>query len=298
MDQRKRSHPWKKRWNLCLVGGFILCCTGPLQAQTGSEIFLIDLRKRAGQPILGTPQNVTQRAGYDNQPSFHPREPLVYYASFDDRGRADIKQYHWRKRATQALTQTPEREYSPTVTPDGQFLSCIIQRDNGAQDLGQYPLKGGQPMILVDNLTVGYHAWASQEALLLFVLGEPVTLRWYDVITRKDTVLATSIGRSLHKIPGQAAISFVHKESATRWVVKRLDLATRHVSDWAETLPGREDMAWLPDGTLLSSDGNQLFWYDAGKAQWRAIATPASLKGITRLAVSPDGKKLAVVVAE
>lgn len=281
-----------------LIISLLASATVAAYAQSGTDIFLVDVKKQKGEFVLGPPRNCTQRPGYDNQPSFHPQRPWIYYSSFDAQGRADIKRYDWKKKVTVSVTQTTEREYSPTVTPDGKFLSCIVQRDNGAQDLGKYPIDGGQPTVIIDHLTVGYHTWINEGALLLFVLGEPMTLRWYDVATRKDTVLAASIGRSLHKIPGQAAMSFVQKETAQHWVVKQLDITTRQVSDYAETLPGREDIAWLPDGTLLSSDGDQLFWYDAVAAQWRPIATPTPLKGITRLAASADGKKLAVVVAE
>ncbi|MEJ0031081.1 MAG: hypothetical protein WDO15_12190 [Bacteroidota bacterium] len=71
-----------------------------------------------------------------------------------------------------SITGTSEREFSPTVTPDKQFLSCIIQRDDGVQDLGKYPIDGGDPALIIDNLKVGYHVWVDNSHLALFVLGE------------------------------------------------------------------------------------------------------------------------------
>jgi len=153
-------------------------------AQTGSEIFLFDLSIKKDKLVLSTPKNITNHVGYDNQPSFHADQPLIFYSSFNPDGRSDIKSYDYEKGETRSLTQTTEREYSPTLTPDKQFVSCIIQRDDGAQNLGKYPVGGGQPTVLIDNLIVGYHAWVDQDRLLLFVLGEPQTLHLYNVKTK------------------------------------------------------------------------------------------------------------------
>ncbi|MEI9912183.1 MAG: hypothetical protein WDO71_22530 [Bacteroidota bacterium] len=183
--------------------------------QSGSEIFLFDLKVKDGQVILSGGMNITDHKGYDNQPFFHPSQPLIYFSSFNDSGRSDIKYYDYKKKTTANLTVTNEREYSPTVTPDGKFISCIIQRDNGVQDLGKYPVSGGEPEVLINDLTIGYHAWAGNNKLLLFVLGDSSrnTLHYYDLPAKKDTILSTNIGRSLHKIPGQNAMSFVQKIS-------------------------------------------------------------------------------------
>ncbi len=83
----------------------------------------------------------------------------MYYSSFDEDGRSDIKSHNLDSGETSNFTETSEREYSPTVTPDGKFVSCIIQRDNGAQYLGKFPIDVGVPVILIDDLIVGYHAW-------------------------------------------------------------------------------------------------------------------------------------------
>jgi Tol biopolymer transport system component len=268
-------------------------------SQTGSEIWLFNLREKRGKITATHPINITNHPGYDNQPSFHPQEPIVYYSSFNDQGRADIKSYNYKTKATAQITTTNEREYSPTITPDQTFISCIIQRDNGAQDLGKYPVDGGDPAVIVDHLTVGYHVWADNSHLALFVLGQPQTLHFLRLPTKEDTIIASQIGRSLHRIPQQRAISFVHKESEQQWRIKKFDTETLKVSTIADAMPGREDIAWTPGGVLLSSDGNQLFALE-GKT-WKPIevnSQAVKLRGITRLAVSADGKKLAVVMSE
>jgi Tol biopolymer transport system component len=269
---------------------------GNLTAQTGSEIYLADLNISKAGISLSNPKNITNRKGYDNQPYFHPDKPLIYFASFNDQDRSDIKAYNYRKNTTEPFTQTSEREYSPTVTPDKKYITCIIQRDDGAQNLGKYPIHGGSPVVLIDNLIVGYHAWVSSTQLALFVLGESMTLRLYDLNKKTDSVIASNIGRSLHKIPESNGFSFVDKSSAP-W---KINLCTNgKIETITETLPDQEDIAWTHDGKIIISDGRQFFFFDTQKSEqkWQMFYS-SETKGITRIAVSADGKKIAFVVSE
>ena len=282
------------------ISCFISLASGFCLAQPATDIYLFDLSSHKSSVTISKPTNVTNHKGYDNQPSFHPAEPVLFYSSFNDDGRSDIRAYNYKAKTAWAITQTSEREYSPTVTPDRGHLSCIIQRDNNAQDLGKYPIEGGTSDVIIDNLIVGYHAWADNSHLALFILGTPNTLHYMRLPTKKDTIVAENIGRSLHRIPGQAAISFVHKISETQWLIKRLDTQNLSISTLATTLPGREDLCWLPDGKILMSDGANVFFLSPGKTEWQKVTFEGSqtFKGITRLAVTTDGKKLAMVVSE
>jgi Tol biopolymer transport system component len=264
-------------------------------AQTGSEIYLADLTISKTGISLSNPKNITNRKGYDNQAYFHPDKPLIYFSSFNDSGRADIKTFNFKTQQTSSFTLTPDREYSPTVTPDKKFISCIIQRDNGAQNLGKYPIAGGAPQVIISNLTVGYHAWLNPTTLVLFVLGEPNTLRTYDVPSGKDVVVQEKIGRCLHKIPGQNAISFVDK-SSEKWLIKKFDGKTSETI--CETLPNREDLAWTPDGKIIMSDGRQFFYYDTKSGNGWKMFFANDLTGVTRIAVRDNGQKIAFSVGE
>ncbi|HRG07848.1 MAG TPA: hypothetical protein PLJ08_04670 [Cyclobacteriaceae bacterium] len=282
----------------------ILISYSSVYAQTGSEIILFDLKAKKKSATLSNPQNITNHTSYDNQPSFHLDEPIIYYASFNDQGRSDIKSYNYETQTTHQVTETTEREYSPTLTPDKTGISCIIQRDNGAQDLGKYSLDGKDPYVIIDSLVVGYHVWADNSHLAMFVLGKdgsPNTLHYLRLPTQEDTIIAENIGRALHRIPNEQAISFVHKVAAGNWQIKKLDLETMQVSFIANTLPDHEDIAWLPDGRLITSDGTNLFVFNPRKEKtWSEVTVTDSslLKGITRLAVNTKGDKLAVVVSE
>ena len=47
-------------------------------AQTGSEILLFDLSIKKDKLVLSNPKNITNHVGYDNQPSFHADQPLIF----------------------------------------------------------------------------------------------------------------------------------------------------------------------------------------------------------------------------
>ncbi|MXV16074.1 TolB family protein [Hufsiella ginkgonis] len=282
---------------------FLLLAPAALHGQAGSEIYLFDLSVVHGVPALSNPINITNRPGYDNQPSFYSSRDLVYYASMDTTGHTDIHTYNYKTGNAGILARSRESEFSPTVTPDKRFISCIIQRENGVQDLAKFPVKGGFPSVIINNLTVGYHAWINNTKLVLFTLeaGDTSALRVYDVPTKKDTIITTAIGRSLHRVPGQRAISFVSKREKDAWKIMRLDMATYKITELMPSLPGKEDLTWTKDGTVIMSDGQKLFWRKPGSAAgWQEIKTGnyPFLKGITRIAIDPANKKLALVVSE
>lgn len=272
--------------------------------QTGSEILLYDLKVKKGRIILSNTVNITQHKGYDNQPSFHPDQPIIYYSSFDDSSRSDIKYYNYKNKKTFNLTNTKDREYSPTVTPDKKFISCIIQRENGVQDLGKYPIESGNPELLINNLKIGYHAWVTKDKLLLFVLGDSNTnsLHYYNLPDQSDSVIAINIGRSLHKIPGQQAMSFVQKVSEKEGLIKRLDLITGVITTITSTLQGQDHIAWLQNNILLTGNGTKLFSFQIGiDKEWQLVIIEGDVsvvKGISRLATNTGNTKLAVVVSE
>jgi hypothetical protein len=282
-----------------------LCVSVTSFGQTGSEIIVFDLKLKKGKVTLSNPKNITNHAGYDNQPSFHSDLPFIYYSSFNSEGRSDIRRYDFLRDTTVNITLTNEREYSPTLTPDKQFLSCIIQRDNGAQDLGKYPVEGGEPSSIIDNLTVGYHLWADNSHLALFILGgegNPNTLHFMRLPTKEDTVLATNIGRSFQKVAGERAFTFIQKGDSTNAIMK-FNTETSKLSVVGNTIGKGEDIALSQSGHIITSDGTKLFFRPIKKSSkgWTPVEILQGselLKSVTRIAISPKGDKIAVVVAE
>lgn len=286
-----------------LITFFIVFICTRVHGQTApptADIFLVDFKIKSGQIELGKPGQMTEWHGYDNQPMFLPDGKSLLYTSIRDDGQADIYQYKIAENAITNATKTYESEYSATPTPDGKFFSVIRVERDSTQRLWKFPLAGGEPALVFENVKpVGYHAWGEANTVAMFVLGNPPTLQLGDTRTGKAEIIEKNIGRSLHKIPKREAISFVHKVSEKEWLIKQLDLKTRAVITLVQTLPGSEDYAWTPSGILLMGKEAKLYQCDLKKdPAWKEIAdfSTADLKNVTRLAVSPKGDRLAIVV--
>lgn len=290
------------RCHILLPGLFLLLPIFPttVLAQVGTDVYVAALGREGGRLVVGEVANVTRRVGYDNQPSFTPDGRAVLYASIGEDGQADVFRYDRASGVAERVVRTPESEYSPAITPDGKAISVVRVEADGMQRLWRFPLDGAAPTLVLEAVApVGYYAWGDDRVLALFVLGEPITLQLADARTGEAEVVASGIGRSLHRIPGERAISFVRKESDDAWWIERLDLDTRETRRLVRALAPSEDYAWLPDGTLLMARGSTLFHWN-GTGDWEPIADLASagVHEITRLAVSPDGRTIALVGAD
>jgi len=275
-----------------------------MQSQTDTDIYLYDLKVNGNEITLSNPKNITNKRGYDNQPSFSPDGKSIYFSSFDKDKRSDIWAYHLQSGKKEQISHTKVREYSPTPVPGGEYLSFIAQYEDGKQNLERIHLLGGQREVLVDDLTVGYHTWIDNENLLLFVLGEPRHFLYhYNVKTKKNQIIANNIGRALHRIPNSNSLSFIKKIDSEHWQIRQFNNRTKGMSTIANTLKGREDLAWTNNGIILMGDGNKIFALDTklDSGKWKEIKIFGNqdfLKNISRIAINKDNSKLAVVVAE
>jgi dipeptidyl aminopeptidase/acylaminoacyl peptidase len=270
----------------------------PTPTPPATDIFVVDLRTTtAGNLKPGQPVKITDWAGYNNQPSFLPDGRGVLYTSIRDK-QADIYRYDLRAAATTQVTNTPESEYSPTLMPDGKSISVVRVEADGTQRLWKFPLAGGGPSLILENIKpVGYHLWIDAETLALFVLGKPNTLQLVDLRSGKAEWIADNPGRILRRVPHQDKFSFVHKVSDQEWLVKIFDLKTRSIETFVKTFPGAEDYAWTPSGVLLMANGSKLFARKKSDFAWVELVdfSNAGLKNITRIAVSPKGDRIAIV---
>jgi hypothetical protein len=289
----------------------VLAFLGTVSAQTptptpaatppASDIFIATLTTSKGELKLETPEKITSYTGYNNQPYFLPDDHSVLYTSIRG-GQADIYRYDIRTGATTQVTHTPESEYSPTLMPDGKNISVVRVEADGTQRLWKFPLAGGAPSLILENIKpVGYHWWINPDTLALFILGsagKPPTLQIAEVRTGKAEVILENPGRILRRIPHQEKLSFVHKVSEQEWLIKALDLKTRQISTLIKTLPDSEDYAWTPKGVLLMAKNGKVFKWDPSKDKdWVEIAdlSGAGLKSLTRIAVSTRSNRVAIV---
>ena len=270
------------------------------QAAPDPDIFLVSLSSTGGKLSVTSARNLTNRAGYDNQPNWSRDGRTLFYTSVRDDAQADIYRLDpsGTAPAVRVTLTAPESEYSATPMPTRNAISVIRVERDSAQRLWAVPLDNSPSTVVLERIKpVGYHTWANDTLLALFVLGSPNTLQLASTTTGRGDTVTTSIGRSLHTTrDGQ--VSFVHKVSNEEWWLTLLDPKTRQQKRLVRMPRRVEDYSWTPDGLVLSGEGSVLKSFDPQRGgDWTTVAdlAPHGLTGITRLSVSPRGDAVAVV---
>lgn len=294
-----------KKMKLALVGALVAFALCPLpsalvraQGAPATEVYLAPLTISGTSVTAGAAVNIANNPGYDNQPSFLPDSSGVIFTSNRDGKQNDIYRWDIKTSKLVQLTNTPENEYSPLVSPDGKSFVCVHGTE---QSLFRYDLDGSHPRLAYQHgkELIGYHVWTTDTEMAAFILGSggaPATLQVINTANGASQTIASAIGRSLLMRPGAGTVSFVAK-SAKPWTIQQFDVKTHAVTTVGEALENSEDLTWLPDGKrLLMGQGSKLSMWREG-AGWSVVAdlAAAGVTKITRLAASRDGKWLAIV---
>lgn len=266
---------------------------------TDPDIFLVSLSKSGGKLAATGARNLTNRPGYDNQPSWSRDGSVIFFTSVREGDQADIYRLNPSTGEAARVTLTaPESEYSATPMPGRNAISVIRVERDSTQRLWAVPLDGSASTVILERIKpVGYHTWANDTLLALFVLGSPNTLQLASTTTGRGDTIVTSIGRSLHTTR-DGEVSFVHKVSNEEWWLTLLNPKTKEMRHLVKMPRRVEDYAWTPDGVVLAGEGTVLKSFDPRRGgDWEVVSDLASwgLAGITRLSVSPRGDAVAVV---
>jgi len=280
----------------------------PAAAPPATDIYLVSLPGGLGSMKEAKPSPVSVAPGYDNQPMFSPDGGRILFAANRDGKQIDVYVFERATGSVSRLTETPENENSPTYLPAGVGepggFSVVRTEPDKTQRLWRFDARGRNPQVVLSDVKpVGYHAWVNADTLALFVLGPPATLRIAAVATGAAEIAAEGIGRSLHRIPGTPRASFVQRESSGEFWVKQIEIPSKTIEPLVKAVEGSadRDMAWMPDGrTILMSAGTKVFSWTRGGTGWTEVfdAASPSLGAVSRLAVSPKGDAIAIVVAE
>jgi len=277
----------------------------------GNDIWIADLSWTDGAPRLSNLQNLTARTGYDNQPSFTPDSGAVLYTSGDNEtGQTDIWRIDLASGEAAQITDTPdESEYSPRIAPDGR-MSYIYQPPGGYGGyvyLAQTDNSDRGPAF--DAQPFGYYLFNPEmDRVVTFALTDPLTLAFTDL--RGDapvaSVLSENPGRALARsASGQTGAWLTLSQEDGPAMVYAFDFDFDVLTP-VGALPGQaQDFAVIDRG-----QGDEFFSTDEGVLVFGSLSeagfawTPvfdlgeSGLAGVTRLAVSPDNSRIAIVAED
>lgn len=266
----------------------------------GSDIWLASIDVTPGGVRIHAAANATRRPGYDNQPSLLPGGGFLYSAG--DTTGTDVWRWSPETDTCAPVTRTAESEYSPTPLPAGAPGFCAVRVEaDSTQRLWRFDDDGGNPrLVMADVDSVGYFEWLDPSTLAIFVVGEPHTLRLVDVTSQRERVVARDIGRFIRCVPATRDVTFTlrNPDDTYRFFVLAWDAAE---PEWLIDAPGAgQDAVWV-GGYLLATNGSEILAVRPGaETAWKRVADVRDwgAPGATRLAVSPDNQRLAVVCAE
>lgn len=274
-------------------------------SQEATEIYLFDLEEQDDQIVLSNAINISNNEGYDNQPSFTEDGTALLFASFRD-GQSDISKYFIQENYRVWITNTPDSEFSPVQVPGSKkYFSCVRLNEDESQFLYQYAYKKKPPKILIPELKVGYYLWLDEKSLISFVISDIETLQVSNFKYKIRYPIQSNVGRSISKIPfhaglGSNLVSFISLEhdEPEIYSINPKTSESKYITD---ALSGSKDLAWTSKGSMIMGKGNQLYKYKPGiDTNWKPVKMDmdTDLKNISRIAVSPDGSKIAVVCEE
>ena len=266
-------------------------------AQSGTEVYSAQLITTPRGYQIGALSNCSNNPGYDNQPSFWSEDTLLYAATRN--GQTDVVLHQLTSGEKNWWSATEQgSEYSPLRIPMTDEFSAIRLDTTGLQRLYRYN-SNGESQLLHSDLKIGYQLWVDATTLLCTVLADDrMDLYLLAVERGTATLIQSNVGRSLHKVPNSEQLSFIHRKEG-KTIITTLDQKTK-AQKAVFTLPeGVQDYAWLPDGTLVFGQGSTL--YTVGSDQATRLLhqfKEEEIKGISRIAVSPQGKLITLVGEE
>jgi hypothetical protein len=269
-----------------------------ITAQANTEVFVVTLETNSEDFRFTALQNISNNAGYDNQPSFY-NDNIVLFSSTRN-GQTDIAAYALNKDSLQWRSETKDgSEYSPLKISGKKNISAIRLDTDGTQLLYEYDWDTGSTKELLKDLKVGYHLWYDPNIIISSVLVENrMDLVVSNLKDGTNYTFQKNVGRSLHKIPNSKLISFIGKEGDVL-EIKSMDPISGATKKIVALPPGVQDICWLINGTILAGNDNQIIKFTPGEdnGQWKLLKEfpKSEISKISRIATNSISGKLTFV---
>lgn len=264
----------------------------------GTDIFVFDLKEKKGKIRLSKGKNITNRKGYDNQPAFFNNDHILY-SSFD-KGQNDIMLVDLYDNKVTNLTNTTTSEYSPFPMERSNSFATVRVEEDGTQRLWRFPMDGkASPQLIFENIApVGYFAW-NMDQILMFVLGDPARLVLANPNNLDDKIITSNVGRTIKVVPNSPDFTFERREENGDIMIHLLNGVNKELTPVIKKPASASDWAITQEGTYITSVGSKLMSYNPAVDQdWQEIMDLGEMgaKGITRMSINGNNKRLALVI--
>lgn len=277
---------------------FLLISSCSIWSQQNPEIFILDFKPAyEGFEFLNL-KNISNNEGYDNQPSFSTDNLLLYAGN--NNGQTDIFEYNLDTHKTRQINRsTSGGEYSPQSIPTSTDIAAVRLEPDGIQRLYKYNSKTGASDKVFEDLSIAYFTFYQEDVMLATVLSKgEMDLTLIDLAQRTVDTLFQNAGRTLQKVPNSNSMSYTLVNDNQKLDLYILDMDSLDSYFICELPKGTEDVVWINSTQILTAMGSYIYLYDTlGEGEWQKTASleEYNIGNISRMAISPNGKKLAVV---
>lgn len=268
-----------------------------------SDIFLFQVSQNDGSYSVANGKNLTNRPGYENQP-FFTYDSSSFLFTQSEGAQTDVYEHFLDSSETKRVTQSKGMEFSPTPSPDNQKISFVTDGEGANQSIWHIDRKDPSSQIWTlesqpEREPVGYYSWNHETGYIVFWSRYGYSIRLvHESKKLSHYITGNAVPTTPWIIPGTKRFSFVHRQANGQVWIKELDPDTRSVRPLVAIAGSNTHYNWMPDGSIVMTQGTKLFRWKEGQTKgWKEVSDLASagMQSATRVAVSPNGKWLAVV---
>ena len=280
---------------------------------TNSDIWIFDIVNNNDNFSFKNPNKITINKGYNNEPVFSPDNKNLLYVSSKNRAQTSIIKYSLVNQTSEQLTHSEKSEYSPIYLSDNSGFSVVRVENDTCMRLWKYSLKGDSATLLTPFIyNIGYYRWINKTEGVYVTSSEPAQLLRFDLNTQHSFYIDDSIGRCLEDIPYSTYISYMKISGIHNGIIKGYDTKTgiikhnlkgnKNSSVELLSVNKNEDFVWFtPAGSdaLIMGDNSKIFEIYTSNSKMKFFElqdlNEFKITTISRLVISPDHKKIAIV---